>query len=152
MEGITIPPEVYTNPVVLWVIVAGVALGLLIKFGKSYASQLAPLFTWWSQRDVRRLQRQGELEKAAEALNDQRNRLLSVQLSGVSAQLEGVLRQAREDAERHHREIESVRNQLSATQAQLADTQVQLTKALAEIASLRSELAAYQASSPQTKS
>lgn len=148
MEGITIPPEVYSHPLVLWVIVIGVAVTLAIKFGRSYAAALAPIADWWSQRAIRRLQRQGRLEDAAAALNDQRNRLLSVQLSGVSAQLEAVLRQSREDAERHREEMAMIRGQLADTQNQLTATQAQLAEALAEIASLRAELAEYRGEHP----
>jgi len=133
---VQIPASALNHPFLVLVFVGAVSVFIIARFGREIIHMMAPLGDWWSQRSIRRLERQGRLEQAAEALNDQRNRLLSVQLAGVSAQLEAVLRQAREDAERHHEEITSLRAQLTATQ-------LQLDEAMKEIAQLRAELATY---------
>lgn len=123
MEDITIPSEVWTHPVVWWVLVIGVALTVALRFGRTIASGLAPMFSWWEARTARKILRQAEIEAAALILNDQRVAALTAQVAGLTTQV-------------------------SSLNAQLAAAHGEIGSLRGEIASLRSELAAYRADAP----
>ncbi|NKZ90522.1 hypothetical protein GS966_11320 [Rhodococcus hoagii] len=122
-----------------WVVWAGVVTAVVTAAAAAAPKVrgiLAPVGKWLSEFKVRRIQRQARIEAAAQALQDQRNRLLSVQLAGVAQQLESALRQSREDGERYA-------NELAALRAELAENKAQLAAQTVEIAALRAELSEY---------
>ncbi|MFI8976926.1 hypothetical protein ACIGO9_28870 [Nocardia asteroides] len=124
------------HPWVVWAAVISAVIALVAATIPRVREIVGPVFGFVSNYRVRRIQRQARIEAAAAALNDERNRLLSIQLAGVASQLDNVLRQTRAADERHQNELAELRNELSATKAQLA-------AATAEVAALRAELAEY---------
>ncbi|MFD3463754.1 hypothetical protein ACFWVM_28905 [Nocardia fluminea] len=150
-----------THPWVVWATVIAAVITVAAATVPRVRELISPIFGFVSSREVRKIERQARIEAAAAALHDERNRLLSIQLSGVSAQLDAVLRQSREDAdryqdqldellrqrredsERHQAQLDDLRERLSNTSDELAATTAQLSAAMVEIAALRAELAAY---------
>ncbi|WP_329405392.1 hypothetical protein OG563_26380 [Nocardia vinacea] len=128
------PPEMH--PWVVWAMVIAGVVTVAATAVPKVREVLSPIFKFFSGWKVRRIERQVRIEAAGYALNDERNRMLSVQLAGVAAQLDSVLRQNRIDAERHQGELSELRGELAETKAQLA-------AAMVEVAALRAELAAY---------
>lgn len=129
-----------THPLVIW---TGVVVAILTAVGigvRRLVAEFQPAAAWFATREVRRMERQRQLELAAQALNDARVDGLSVQLTGVADQMERNSRQSREDAEAYQEQIRRLSAQLAATQETLAATQAQLREALSNIESLRREL------------
>ncbi|MGY1896212.1 hypothetical protein [Nocardia gipuzkoensis] len=99
-----------------------------------------PVYTFWVEREIRRVERQIRIDAARELLSDQRAGALSSQLTAVSQQLENLARARAEDAERHERQR---REDRARHEHEMSELTRQLAEARAEIAALRAELAQY---------
>lgn len=124
------------HPWVVWAAVIAAVIAIAAATIPRVREIVGPVFGFFSNYRVRRIERQTRIEAAGAALHDERNRLLSLQLAGVAAQLDSVLRQGRVDAQRHQIELAELRSEL-------ADTKAQLAAAMVEVAALRGELAEY---------
>lgn len=117
MGGITIPADVWQHPLVWWLILAGVAFTIVVKFGSANAVTITPLFRWWSERDARKIMRQAEIEAAALILNDQRVVALTNQVMGLVKQVQELT----SELSTAHGEITSLRNEIASLRKELGD-------------------------------
>ncbi|QKO02948.1 membrane protein [Gordonia phage TZGordon] len=132
--------DVSAHPVIVWLAIAGAAVGALAviipKVGgvvrgvieDAETRRLARLAAE-AELDRQRIEHVARIEAAAAILNDQRVVALTNQLDGISAQLSA-------QRDRYEQQIEKLSQQLR-------NTQDALDEALAEIGSLRDSLNAY---------
>ncbi|AXQ65145.1 hypothetical protein SEA_SCHMIDT_23 [Gordonia phage Schmidt] len=129
-----------THPVVVAVgVISAVVAAVLVTYGKvrdaiarfrrDRADQQVADVKSAAEVEQARIETRAQIEAAAAILNDQRVRLLTDQLHGISVQI------------KEQRQL--YESEMTALREQLADTQTALDEALAEIGELREELAAY---------
>ncbi len=128
------------HPWVLWAGVVAAVIAIAATALPRVREIFRPIYTFWVEREIRRVERQLRLDTARELLSDYRAGALSAQLTAVSAQVENLARARAEDAERHERQR---RDDRARHEMEMAELTRQLAEARAEIAALRAELAQY---------
>ncbi|AKC03048.1 hypothetical protein BH790_gp23 [Gordonia phage Gsput1] len=139
--------DVSANPIVFWVAVIGVVIGMVSVAVPKVRAMLVEVREAREDRERRRAEFAAELrrakiehtaqvEAAAAILNDQRVAALMTQLDGIAQQLDA-------QRVRYEAQIATLSAQLATQSQQLSDTQSALDEALAEIGELRRELAEY---------
>ncbi|MFB8281880.1 hypothetical protein [Nocardia colli] len=128
------------HPWVLWAGVVAAVIATAATALPRVREVFRPIYTFWVEREIRRVERQLRLDTARDLLSDYRAGALSAQLTAVSTQVENLARARSEDAERHERQR---REDRARHESEMAELTRQLAEARAEIAALRTELAQY---------
>lgn len=129
MDGITIPTEALSHPVVMWAFVAVVVVTLIAS---KIWPQVSPLWVWWQGRHERKYQRQLKIATAAAMVTDAHAEALRGEISDLR---EEIVRQRRELITQRDEE----RARADRLESELREVRFQLEQALLELRQWRQE-------------